>query len=107
MPDVAREFHDTIGRTARSEGRGVGKSEARNGEFEGVCEGKVLVVVGSVDQNLECPRVAEVDKEPNADYAGEIEQHIGGIALDRFPSFGEGVDHEAMAQSPKRRKRLR
>ena len=92
--DVAREFHDTIGRTARSEGRGVGKCEARNGEFEGVCEGKVLVVVGSVDQNLECPRVAEVDKEPNADYAGEIEQHVGGIALDRFPSLGEGVDHE-------------
>ena len=92
--DVAREFHDTIGCTARSEGCGVGKSEARNGEFEGVCEGKVLVVVGSVDQNLECPRVAEVDKAPNADYAGEIEQHVGGIALDRFPSLGEGVDHE-------------
>lgn len=43
---------------------------------------------------MECPRVAEVDKEPNADNAREVEQHVGGIALDRFPSLGEGVDHE-------------
>lgn len=104
--DVAREFHDAIGGAARTEGGGIGKGEARNGELHGVGEREVLVVVGGVDQDLERPSVAEVDEEPNTDHAGEVEQDVGGVSLDGFPSFGKGVDHEGDGAESKEEKEV-
>lgn len=92
--DVFGKFHDAIRTTAEAKRSDGSESEGTHGEFVGLLEGEVLIVVRGVDEHLERPCIECIDDCPRSDDGGEEDEDATSIVAHRLPTVGEAEDHD-------------
>lgn len=88
--DVFGKFHHTIRTSTEAEGGDVTETEATDGQFQGIPEYKMLIMVGSVDKHLEGFGVKQVYKEPYTHHSRQIKYDIQTVLLYSLPAIREG-----------------
>jgi hypothetical protein len=89
-----REFEHAIGSSARTEGSGVGKGEARHGELASACERNVTISVPRIDQKLKSIGIEGVDRNPTAHDEGKITDYAVKIMVNDLPPIGKTPDEK-------------
>lgn len=95
--DILRELHHTIGTASETKGSDIAEAKAADGEFKGIAEHQVLVVVGSIYEHLECPRIEQVNKKPNPHHTRQVKHDVQTVLLHSLPPVGKGDDHDDKA----------
>ena len=89
-----RKFENAIGSSARTEGSGVGKGEARHGELSSACERNVTVSVSRIDQELKGIGVEDIDRNPTSYNERKITNHVVEMQSNGLPSIGKTPEEE-------------
>ena len=89
-----RKFENAIGSSARTEGSGVGKGEARHGELSSACERNVMISVPRIDQKLKSIGIEGIDWNPAAHDEGKITDYAVKIVANDLPPIGETPDEK-------------
>ena len=96
-----RKFEHAIGSSARPEGSGVGKGEARHGELCSTCERNVTISVPRIDQKLKSIGVEGIDWNPAAHDEGKITDYAVKIVANDLPPIRETPDEKPDGEQSK------